>query len=130
MLYGIAYILPFHKNGRQTSHNPETVTMSTKQLHMHLRATRAIPALALEPGDQLRVTLASDGRVTMTRDDHQPEEVEIQEIHMALTDGAMVESLKPTYSLDEVKGVIEARAAFLTAELEVQIAEVRASSAT
>jgi hypothetical protein len=100
---------------------------NVEQLHMQLRATRAIPKLGLEPGASVHVTLASDGRVIMTRDDCQPEEVELYEVHMALTDGALVEVQRP--ALDDVVKLFEARFAVVTAGLKSEITQLKASTA-
>ena len=100
---------------------------NVEQLHMHLRAVRAAPELGLEPGASVHVTLASDGRVTMTRDDCQPEEVELHEVHMALTDGALVEVQRP--ALDDVVKLFEARFAVVTGGIKAEITQLKASTA-
>ena len=68
-----------------------------------------------------------DGRVTMTRDDCQPEEVELHEVHMALTDGALVEVQRP--ALDDVVKLFEARFAVVTGGIKAEITQLKASTA-
>jgi hypothetical protein len=112
---------------KKQKQNPETVTM-----HMHLRAERAVPALALEPGDHLHLTTAPtpDGRLMMALNDGEPVDMEVDDmeaVKKALLDHALDElGERPT--IDEVRTAIKTRVAFVRAAIKAEIAEIQAST--